>query len=188
MSEHEAKTKMRPTQSSPRGPKSCTSERQVKTRAWLARVQPSQEPTQSRVEELCEFVDRYLHGSPYQLIADAMVRNDEIPRHADVRRRYQRRKEAWERRKARSGEPIALTPEVRNQIVEIVQTTWDDSRRGPYWSEIREATGWDSWQTQDILQRLKATGVVDFNRLSGSMNLPSQQPVDLDPPSLNPKT
>ncbi|MFJ4027593.1 hypothetical protein ACIPWF_10390 [Paenarthrobacter sp. NPDC089989] len=53
--------------------------RQRDARAWLERLVPPERITDARVDQLAEHVDRYRPGSKFQIIADAMIKNNEVP-------------------------------------------------------------------------------------------------------------
>ncbi|WP_217376193.1 hypothetical protein [Paenarthrobacter ureafaciens] len=83
--------------------------RQHEARAWLERLVPPERITDARVNQLADFVDRYRPGTKFQIIADAMVKNNEVPTMKNVAARYESRKNAYLRRNAPTS-PIDLTP------------------------------------------------------------------------------
>jgi hypothetical protein len=115
-------------------------------------------------------VDRYRPGSKYQLIADAMVRNNDIPTFEKVAARHQSRKEARLRRNAPSA-PVDLTHSIVDTLKAMIAQSWKDHGRGPYWGEVAAAMGWDHAQTRDVMFRLRTTSAVAFTTERGSLRL-----------------
>lgn len=120
------------------------------------------------MKELAAVVDRYRPGSKYQLIADAMVRNNELPTFEKVAARHQSRKEARLRRNATSA-PVDLTDSVVDTLKAMIGQSWEDRGRGPFWGEVAAGMGWDRCQTRDVLFRLRREGAVVFTDQRGSL-------------------
>lgn len=144
--------------------------RQDDARKWLERLVPSERITEARVHDLAEYVDRYRPGSRYQAIADAMVKNNEIPTFKKVAARYESRKNAYLRRNAQTS-PVDLTPAVVEHLTILIRASWERRGHGPAWSEIRTVMGWDRGQTRHALTQLRAEGVISFTIDSGSLTL-----------------
>jgi hypothetical protein len=134
----------------------------------LERLVPAERITEARVDELAAVVDRYRPGSKYQLIADAMVRNNEVPTFEKVAARHQSRKEARLRRNAASA-PVDLTDPVVDTLLAVIGQSWKDRGRGPFWGEVAGRMGWDQGQTRDVLFRLRTDGAVVFTEEAGSL-------------------
>jgi hypothetical protein len=142
--------------------------RQAAAREWLERLVPAERITEARVNELAGVVDRYRPGSKYQLIADAMVKNNEIPTLEKVAARHQSRKEARLRRNVASA-PVDLTESVVDRLLGMIGQSWKDRGRGPFWGEVAAGMGWDRRQAHDVLFRLRTDGAVVFTVESGSL-------------------
>ncbi|MFE4080398.1 hypothetical protein [Paenarthrobacter sp. YIM B13468] len=117
--------------------------RQLDARAWLERLVPPERITDARVNQLAHFVDRYRPGSKFQVLADAMVKNDEIRTIKKVAARYESRKNAYLRRNAPIA-PVDLTPAIVDQLTTLIRASWDRRAHGPTWTEIRTVMGWDA--------------------------------------------
>ena len=144
--------------------------RQEDARAWLERLVPPERITDARVNELADFVDRYRPGSKYQLIADAMVKNNEVPTMKKVAARYESRKNAYLRRNTQTA-PVDLTPATVDQLTTMIRASWDRRGHGPTWSEIRAVMGWDRAQTRHALTTLRTEGAISFTNAAGSLTL-----------------
>lgn len=144
--------------------------RQRDARAWLERLVPPERITDARVNQLAEHVDRYRPGSKFQVIADAMVKNNEVPTIKKVAARYEYRKNAHLRRNAPTT-PVDLTPVVVEQLSTLIRASWQRRGHGPTWAEIRTGMGWDRTQTKHALTQLRADGVISFTTDSGSLTL-----------------
>lgn len=117
-------------------------QRQADAREWLERLVPADRISEARVNELAAVVDRYRPGSKYQLIADAMIRNNEVPTFEKVAARHQSRKEARLRRNAPSA-PVDLTGSIVDTLKTMIAQSWKDHGRGPYWGEVAAHMGCD---------------------------------------------
>ena len=144
--------------------------RQRDAREWLERLVPPERITNDRVDELADVVDRYRPGTKYQLIADAMVRNNEVPTVEKVAARYESRKNAWLRRNDKNA-VVDLPPAVVDQLSGMIRASWTRRGHGPTWAEIRSVMGWDRAQTRYALTRLRANGLVSFTTDSGSLTM-----------------
>jgi|GEM_PF-5634577 len=144
--------------------------RQRDAREWLERIVPPEWITDDRVDELADVVDRYRPGTKYQLIADAMVRNNEVPTIEKVAARYESRKNAWLRRNARTSF-MELPPAAVDQLTGMIRASWTRRGHGPTWSEIRAVMNWDRAQTRYALTRLRDDGLISFTTDSGSLTL-----------------
>lgn len=144
--------------------------RQRDAREWLERIVPPERITDDRVDELADVVDRYRPGTKYQLIADAMVRNNEVPTIEKVAARYESRKNAWLRRNARTSF-MELPPAAVDQLTGMIRASWTRRGHGPTWSEIRAVMTWDRAQTRYALTRLRDDGLISFTTDSGSLTL-----------------
>ncbi|MGC0239614.1 hypothetical protein [Arthrobacter sp. SD76] len=129
---------------------------------------PADKITEARVNELAGVVDKYRPGSSYQRIADAMVRNNEVPTIEKVAARHRARKEARLRREA-PPVPVVLTGSVVDQLLVVIGQSWKHHGHGPTWGEVGERMGWDRREVRDALVRLRAEGVVEFTVESGSL-------------------
>ena len=143
-------------------------QRQADARKWLKRLIPAERITAARVNELADVVDRYRAGTSYQLIADAMVKNNEVPTYEKVAARHQSRKDALQRRNALSA-PVDLTDSIVQQLMGVIGRSWKDRGHGPSWAEVGTSMGWDRGQTRDALLRLRTGGAVMFTGESGSL-------------------
>lgn len=144
--------------------------RQRDAREWLERLVPPERITADRVEELAEVVDRYRPGTKYQFIADAMVKNNEVPTIEKVAARYESRKNAWLRRNAKTSS-VDISPAAVDQLVGMIRTSWTRHGHGPTWSEIRAAMDWDRAQTRHALTKLRDDGLIAFTTDTGSLAL-----------------
>jgi hypothetical protein len=144
--------------------------RQRDARAWLERLVPPERITDARVYQLAEHVDRYRPGSKFQIIADAMVKNNEVPTIKKVAARYESRKNAHQRRNAPIA-PVDLTPAIVDQLTILISTSWERRGHGPTWTEIRTVMGWDRGQTKQAFTQLSTDGLISFTNDSGSLNL-----------------
>lgn len=144
--------------------------RQLDARAWLERLVPPERITDARVNQLADFVDRYRPGSKFQIIADAMVKNNEVPTMKNVAARYESRKNAYLRRNTPTT-PVDLTPAIVDQLTTLIRTSWERRGHGPTWTEIRTIMGWDRGQTKQALTQLRTDGLISFTNDSGSLNL-----------------
>lgn len=142
--------------------------RQQDARAWLERLVPPERITDARVNQLVDFVDRYRPGSKFQFIADAMVKNNEVPTMKNVAARYESRKNAYLRRNAPSS-PVDLTPAIVDHLTTLIRASWERRGHGPTWTEIRTVMGWDRGQTKQALTQLRTDGLVSFTNDSGSL-------------------
>ncbi|MHC8609757.1 hypothetical protein ACW4FP_19125 (plasmid) [Paenarthrobacter ureafaciens] len=144
--------------------------RQHEARAWLERLVPPERITDARVNQLADFVDRYRPGSKFQIIADAMVKNNEVPTMKNVAARYESRKNAYLRRNAPTS-PIDLTPALVEHLTTQIRASWERRGHGPTWAEIRDGMGWDRAQTKHALTQLRTAGLIAFTNDSGSLTL-----------------
>ncbi|NQD86627.1 hypothetical protein HP499_02205 [Paenarthrobacter sp. CM16] len=112
--------------------------RQWDAREWLERIVPPERITDDRVGQLAEVVDRYRPGTKYQIIADAMVRNNEVPTIEKVAARYESRKNAWLRRNAKTSS-VDISPAAVDQLAVMIRASWKRRGHGATWSEIRAA-------------------------------------------------
>lgn len=147
--------------------------RQRDAREWLERIVPPERITDERVDQLADVVDRYRPGTKYQFIADAMVRNNEVPTIEKVAARYESRKNAWLRRNAKTPF-MDFPPAAVDRLTGMIRTSWTRRGHGPTWSEIRTVMDWDRAQTRHALTRLRADGLVSFTSESGSLTLPGK--------------
>jgi hypothetical protein len=146
-------------------------QRQADARKWLERLVPAERITAARVNELAGVVDRYRAGTRYQLIADAMVKNNEVPTYEKVAARHQSRKDAQQRRNQLSS-PVDLTDPILQTLMAVIGQSWKDRGHGPSWAEVGTSMGWDRGQTRDALFRLRTDGAVTFTDESGSLTRP----------------
>ncbi|MFJ4286921.1 hypothetical protein ACIPY0_14880 [Paenarthrobacter nicotinovorans] len=144
--------------------------RQVDARAWLERLVPPERITDARVNQLADFVDRYRPGSKFQIIADAMVKNNEVPTMKNVAARYESRKNAYLRRNTPNA-PVDFTPAIVDQLTTLIRASWERRGHGPTWTEIRTVMGWDRGQTKQALTQLRTDGLISFTNDSGSLTL-----------------
>jgi hypothetical protein len=144
--------------------------RQRDARAWLERLVPPERITDARVNQLAEHVDRYRPGSKFQVIADAMVKNNEVPTIKKVAARHESRKNAHLRRNAPTT-PVDLTPVIVEQLSTLIRASWQRRSHGPNCAEIRTGMGWDRGQTKQALTQLRTDGLVSFTNNSGSLTL-----------------
>ncbi|MFK0007727.1 hypothetical protein ACIQTZ_11795 [Paenarthrobacter sp. NPDC090520] len=144
--------------------------RQLDARAWLERLVPPERITDARVNQLADFVDRYRPGSKFQIIADAMVKNNEVPTMKNVAARYESRKNAYLRRNTPIA-PVNLTLAIVDQLTTLIRVSWERRGHGPTWTEIRTVMGWDRGQTKQALTQLRPDGLLSFTNDSGSLTL-----------------
>ncbi|WP_423185056.1 hypothetical protein [Arthrobacter sp. NyZ413] len=102
------------------------------------------------------------------MIADAMVKNGEVPKYEKVAARYQSRKAAWIRRNTPES-PVELSNMVVARLYELIERSWREGGRGPFWGEVRDEMGWDQSQTRDALHRLRESGGIHFTNDAGSL-------------------
>ena len=141
------------------------------TRDWLERILPTGNIADERVKELVPYLDKFAPGSSYLRIAEAMIRNNEIPRVIDVKRRHDSRREARNRRGTRIGVPVDLTVEVRSIVRDLVSQSWATKDRGPSWSEVRRRMGWSYWEANEAIIRLSNERFLKSTREEGSLAL-----------------
>ncbi|MFC9420025.1 hypothetical protein, partial [Bacillus mobilis] len=70
----------------------------------------------------------------YQPIADAMVKNNEVPAFEKVATRHQSRKDAWLRRNAVTA-PVDLSEPVVDTLLAVIARSWKARGHGPSWGE-----------------------------------------------------
>lgn len=144
--------------------------RQQDARAWLERLVPPERITDARVNELADFVDRYRPGSKHQLIADGMVKNNEVPTMKKVAARYESRRNAYLRRNTQTS-PVDLTAATVDQLSTLIRASWERRSQGPTWAEVRTGMGWDRGQIRHALTQLRTDGVITYTTDSGSLAL-----------------
>lgn len=146
-------------------------DRKSDARIWLERLLPGDLDTEARANELAAFVDMYSPGSAYHRIAEAMIRNHELPSLQRVKARSESRKAARQRSLERGGPLVEITPEVVEQLGLFIVASWAKHDRGPYWSEVRVEMNWDRNQTSDALSRLNQEKIIAYTRDRGSLTL-----------------
>lgn len=154
----------------PMKPRPTWATRKADTRSWLKGVLRPEQITHQRVIELAPFVYKYHPGSAYQRIAEAMIRNGEIPEYEKVRARHESRKAARDRALAKNG-PVELTQPVIDELSRYITTSWETTGAGPSWAQIRTHMEWGFYQTSAALHELAQQNILTFTKEPGSLAL-----------------